>query len=224
MISKDWSKELEKDWAKELEAVLGKPSEVRKSTCTGLHSRTVYVIVDCSSSMAEGKKMVQARSGAVGFADEAQRKGYSVGLIQFASYAKHIIEPQNELTSLSTTQQPAWCGTWSLNDRLKMMIAHGSTNMAAAIQMAIDKLVDRAGEKVMCLVTDGMPDDQKAALDATNEARKKGIYIMTIGTDDADKDFLERLVTQKDLSLKVPRNQLEQGIVSMAKFLPGKSQ
>lgn len=73
MISKG---NIQKDWAKELEAVLGKPSEVRKSTCTGLHG-TVYVVVDCSSSMAEGNKMAQARAGAVGFADEAHLRSIS---------------------------------------------------------------------------------------------------------------------------------------------------
>ena len=89
--------------------------------------------------------------------------------------------------------------------------------------MAKDKLFDKAGEKVICIVTDGMPDDKKTTLAVTNEARIQGIEIMAIGTDDADKVFLEERVTRKDLSLKVSRDQLERGIISMAKMLPEKN-
>jgi len=192
----------QKGWVKKLEAVSGKPVLPRRS------GKTVYLIVDCSGSMAEGNKIEQAKKGAIGFAGEAQRKEYSVGLIQFASHAEHIFEPQNELTSL--------------NASVERLSANGSTNMAAAIQMARNNLLDKAGEKVICIVTDGMPDDKEATLAEANEARTQGIEIMTIGTDGADKDFLEELATRKELSLKVLRDQLERGIVSMAKMLPKK--
>ena len=193
----------QKGWVKKLEAASGKPVEPCKP------SRMVYLAVDCSGSMAEGNKIRQAKKGAIGFAEEAQKKEYSIGLIQFASHAEHILDPQNELTSLSAS--------------VERLSANGSTNMAAAIQIARDKLSDKAGEKVICIVTDGMPDDRKATLDAANEARIQGIEIMTIGTDDADKEFLEELATRKELSLKVLRDQLERGIVSMAKMLPQKN-
>lgn len=192
----------QKNWVKKLEAASGKPVVPRTS------SKIVYLLVDCSGSMAEGNKIEQAKKGAIGFAEEAQRKEYSVGLIQFASHAEHVLEPQNELTSL--------------NANVEKLSANGSTNMAAAIQIARDKLLDKAGEKVICIVTDGMPDDKKTTLEAANEIRIQGVEIMTIGTDDADKEFLEELATRKELSLKVLRDQLERGIVSMAKMLPQK--
>ncbi|MDN3515007.1 MAG: VWA domain-containing protein [Candidatus Brocadia sp.] len=193
----------QKNWVKKLEAASGKPVAPRRS------GRIVYLLMDCSGSMAEGNKIVQAKKGAIGFAEEAQRKEYSVGLIQFASHAEHVLEPQNEFTNLNTN--------------VERLSAQGSTNMAAAIQIARDKLLDKAGEKVICIVTDGMPDDKKATLEAANEARTQGIEIMAIGTDDADKEFLEELATRKELSLKVLRDQLERGIVSMAKILPKKT-
>ncbi len=191
----------QKDWVKKLEAASGKQIESRK------FNRIVYLIVDCSGSMTEGNKIDQAKIGAMGFAREAQRKEYSVGLIQFASYAEHILEPQKEFSGF--------------NANVERLSAGGSTNMSAAIHMAIDNLFGKAGEKVICIVTDGMPDDKKATLDAAHDARKQAIEIMTIGTDDADKDFLEELATRKVLSLKVSRDRLERGIVSMAKMLPG---
>lgn len=94
--------------------------------------------------------------------------------------------------------------------------------MAAAIQIARDNLLDKGGERVICIVTDGMPDDRKATLEAMNEIKTQGVEIMTIGTDDANKEFLEELATRKELSRKVLRDQLERGIISMAKMLPKK--
>ena len=192
----------QKEWVRKLEDVSGKSIEVRK------FCGTVYLIIDCSGSMADGDKMDQAKRGAICFADQAQNKGYSVGLIQFASCAEHVLEPQTKLRNFNTN--------------IEKLTINGSTNMAAAIRMAINELVDRTAEKVMCIVTDGMPDNEQAALDAANDAKKEKIDIMTIGTDDADKDFLEKLATRNGLSLKVSRNQLKNGIASMANMLPEK--
>jgi len=193
-----------KDWVKVLEEISGKPFEPYGPV------KIVYLIVDCSGSMAESNKMEQAKRGAYGFAENAQKKDYYVGLIQFASDADHIIDPQIDVKIL--------------NGYLEKMVAGGSTNMAAAIRLVVDKFEGKLGEKVICIITDGMPDDRKAALDVANDARTKGIDIMTIGTDDADKAFLEKLATRKDLSLKVSRDRLEHGIVSMAKMLPEKNE
>lgn len=191
----------QKDWVKKLEAASGKPIVPAKPFFGG----TVYLVIDCSSSM-DDDKMNQAKRGASGFANESQRKGYSVGLIQFSSSAEHISEPQKELGSL--------------NAAVERMSSSGSTNMAAALTLAAEKFADRHGEKIICLVTDGMPDSREAALAAANQAKQSHIDIMTIGTDDADRQFLEEIATRKELSAKVSRDQLAQGMVSMAKLLP----
>jgi len=192
----------QKEWMKKLEAVSGKPLEVNKP------QGAVYLVIDCSGSM-DGNKLEQAKNGSKGFADEALKKGYAVGLIQFGSDAKHLLEPQRELVSFYSEVE-------------KLAIA-GSTNMAAGIRMATEYLADRKKERVICIATDGQPDDRAATLSAANEAKKMGIEIMTIGTDDADKAFLEELATRKELALKVESTKLQQGITSMAKMLPDRS-
>lgn len=191
-----------KSWIKKLETASGRSIILQKS------KRTVYLLMDCSGSMSEGNKLDQAKKGAIGFATEAQLKEYSVGLIFFSTNAEHILEPRKELTRITAA--------------IENLSSKGSTNMSAAIRLAQDKLSDTTGDKVICMVTDGMPDNKDATLDAAKEARMHGIEIMAIGTDDADKTFLEQIVTRKELSVKVLRNQLERGIVSMAKMLPGK--
>jgi hypothetical protein len=69
--------------------------------------------------------------------------------------------------------------------------------------------------------TDGQADNREETLRRANEAKKMRIDIMTIGTDDADKAFLELLATRKELSVKVSSHDLKQAIASMAKMLPG---
>jgi len=167
----------------------------------------VYLVVDCSGSM-EGQKFEQAKKGALTFAKDVLTKEYSTGLVQFESVATHLCEPLRNVEIL---------------DRyLQKMEAGGSTNMAEAISLTTKKLKNRAGLKAMVIITDGMPDDEQAALRSAKQAKSKGIDIITIGTDDADEDFLKKIASRAELNIMVPRNQLEQGIASSVKMLPHK--
>ena len=165
----------------------------------------VYLLLDTSGSM-EGQKLVQAKRGAINFADDARSKGYAVGLIQFSSTATHLCEPQHDISVL--------------NQYLERIYADGSTNMTDAILLALQTMSDRKGYRAMVIMTDGMPDSQETALDAAQEAKANGIDILTIGTDDADSDFLAKLASKTELSVKVSSDRLEQGVTSMAKMLP----
>lgn len=168
----------------------------------------VYLVIDCSSSMG-GTKLVEAKKGAMEFAKDALTKGYTVGLIQFASVAEHICEPEAKIPAL--------------HPRIEKLTAGGSTNMTDGIQLAMNKLITRKGLKAMVVVTDGQPDDKNSALDVACQAKEKGIDIIAIGTDDADRDFLGKLASRIDLAVMVSRDQLGQGIASAAKMLRGTS-
>ena len=186
---------------KRLEAILGKPLDTGKSV--GI----VYLLIDCSSSMES--KLRQAKNGGKGFAEQSQTKGYAVGLIRFDSDAQHLLAPERELVNFHL--------------KIESLTANGSTNMAKGIQISIQYLSDKIGERVICVVTDGQPDNKEATLNAASEAKRLGIEIMTLGVDGADKSFLEQLATRKELAVKVEINQLQQGIASMAKMLPDKT-
>jgi len=205
------AKTQQKDWAKKLENLSGEKlglSDSRRYT-SSVGVGIVYLVIDCSGSM-NGNKLQDAINGGKGFADEAQTRGYTLGLIQFDSAAKHILEPQKEITVFYSS--------------IEKLTTGGSTNMAAGIEMAIKSLAETPkSEKVICIVTDGQPDDRNSTLRVAEEAKRHGIEIMTIGTDDADKEFLEKLATKKELCVKVASAQLKQGIASMAKMLPSKT-
>ena len=68
--------------------------------------------------------------------------------------------------------------------------------------------------------TDGQPDKVGAALKAGQAAKDDGIDIITIGTDDADQEFLKKLASRADLGRRVSQEKFAQGIASASQLLP----
>lgn len=165
----------------------------------------VYLVIDTSGSMV-GDKLEQAKRGVIDFAKDACRKEYAVGLISFNSTAKHISEPTYDVGLLK--------------DRVREMHATGSTNMAEAIKMAHDHLKKLDSTRVIVIATDGLPDSAHDALREGTRAKEDKIDIITIGTDDANQEFLRRLATRAELGKKVTREVFSQAISSASNLLP----
>jgi len=181
-------------------AASGKPI----STSFVVNWGRIYIVVDCSGSMI-GNKLEQAKSGVIDFAKDAFRKDYLVGIIKFSSKAEHLSEPTNDIAILQ--------------NKIKSIHASGSTNLTAAIKMAYSKLIDFTGSKVIVIATDGMPDNVKSSLKEANNAKTDGIEILTIGTDDADIEFLKKLASRTELSKKVPSEMFAQAILEASLLL-----
>jgi len=188
-----------RQWRKRLESDLGRP--VASTGTRGF----VYLVIDSSFSM-EAAKLAAAKKGAMDFALEARSKGCSIGLIQFGSSATHLCGLQEDISLL--------------RPYIEELTAGGSTNMADAIHMGTEELSHKRGYRAMVIVTDGMPDSEEAALAAAEKAKKNGMDIIAIGTDDANREFLERLASRAELGVKVPREQLGRAITSSAEMLP----
>lgn len=93
--------------------------------------------------------------------------------------------------------------------------------MASALRMARQEISGFEGvKKVIVLVTDGQPDSKEDALSEAAEIKRKNIDIITIGTDDADGDFLKKIATRTDLSFEVESAGLKEGIALTAGKLP----
>lgn len=185
--------------------VLRLPGGKTEPIPTAVPRSRVFLLVDCSSSMS-GSKIKQATDGALAFATNAFQKQYSVGLIAFSSYAEVFCRPQNSLDTIA--------------DMTQRLTAGGSTNMTAAIEQASAELNNGGGIRAMVIVTDGVPDNQRTALDAARRAKECGIDIIVIGTDDADRAFLEQIASGSELAMKVPRAQLQVTVAHSARLLP----
>lgn len=154
--------------------------------------------------MRERDKLQQAQHGGKSFVREAISAGYAAGLISFSWSPTRLREPTGDLTSLEQA--------------IDSLAAGGSTNLAAAIRLAIEDL--RAGPlRTLVLVTDGQPDDRAQALEAAHVARSAGITIIAIGTDDADSVFLGLLASASELAMPVSSDRLASGIRQAAAFL-----
>jgi Mg-chelatase subunit ChlD len=189
----------ETTWLERLRSTL-----VMRQPCEPLG--TVYLLVDCSGSMGDGNKLLQAKLGVARFSVEAWKKHYAVGLVRFSSRASCLMDAR--------TASPR------LERYLAALKAEGGTAMAGAIDLAARRLVRRKGDKIICLITDGKPDDRQATLGSARMARAQGIHIVAVGTDGADEAFLAALAGHPELATTVPRTQLAEGVSSMARLLP----
>jgi Ca-activated chloride channel family protein len=163
------------------------------------------LLLDCSSSMSDSK-IDQAKAGARSFANQAGKKGYSVGLIRFATEANVVCDLGQEISILT-----------SAVERLE---ASGSTNMADAIALATERITGLNGSRVIVLVSDGEPDNRDATIKAALSAKNSGIDIITIAVDHADTEFLKLIATRSDLAAQVPATEIQSGIAGAARMLP----
>lgn len=166
-----------------------------------------YLLIDCSGSMS-GSKLSQAKTGSLGFAEDAFLKGYSIGVISFSSQASLVTEPLTDI--------------FKLKERISGIEVEGLTNMTAALYLAKEKFPSPSCDGAVVVVTDGMPNNVDSALAAAQKIKSLGIDIIAIGTDDADQRFLEQIASRKDLAVPVSQKQLATGITTAAKLLPGK--
>jgi len=150
----------------------------------------VFILLDCSGSMA-GDKLRQAKEGVAEFTKKAKGK---VGLIVFSNQA-HLVD-----TISNTT-------------------AGGSTNMVAAIKVAMENMPKSGIKRTIVIATDGEPDNPAKTLKIASSAKQGGIKIICIGTDDADEGFLKKLSSQEDLGMKVSRKNFGRAIANSATLL-----
>ena len=166
---------------------------------------TAYLLLDRSASMA-GEKLNEAKEGAVEFGRDAIQRGYAVGLIAFGSDADVLCKPSANINTI--------------REAITNLGVAGSTNMTAAIQLAVEDFVRLGGDRTIVLVTDGEPNDAAQTIDAANAAKAAGVHILTIGVEGADISFLESIRTQNTDTITAKADDLRKTIRSAAERLP----
>lgn len=162
------------------------------------------LLLDTSGSMA-GNKIEQAKVGAIDFAHSASTKGYATALAVFADRAAMVCDPVTDSATLARKIA-----------KINVGMVGGTTDLAAGLLLA-GKFADLAA---VIIVTDGASNDNRAALDAASALKTRGVEIICIGTDDADKDFLAILATRSDLATHVSAQQLSSAITGASRMLP----
>jgi Mg-chelatase subunit ChlD len=166
---------------------------------------TVYLLLDCSSSMGCDGKLMQLKRGSLRFFAEAWKRRYAVGAIGFGSSVFNV--------------SGATRNFYAFQKRIMALHADGRTNMDGAIRAGTWRLRFRHGHKVLMLITDGQPNDPEATLRAAIIAQGLGIELIVIATTGADRDFLSRLSPRPELMMYIERKALEEGIVATTAHL-----
>jgi len=187
------------------ELLLKAPGGVEVPLATQRTQGTVYLLVDCSSSMG-GPKLEEAQGGAKDFARQSVSKGYNVGLVSFHDHAQLVLHPTRDLHAIDRS--------------VSSLEARGSTNMTGALELALDALLKLPGNRAAVLVSDGAPNDPASTKDAARRLAGAGVQIITVATTEADVAFLSSLATASDLALVVGPSQLRAGIAKTATALP----
>jgi Mg-chelatase subunit ChlD len=155
---------------------------------------TVYLVLDHSTSMADPGKMDELRQGALRFFLEAVQRDHAVGAVAFAHAAQLVY-------GAGLDAHRFW-------QRLHGLRPYGRTAMSAGLRLGLWRLRFRSGRKVLVLITDGMPDDREATLDAARVARARGVTLIPIGTGAADHAFLASLAGRPELARHVEARDL----------------
>jgi len=162
-------------------------------------NRTVFVLVDASGSMAL-MKFEDATKGALDFGLVCISKRYQVGVVVFS----------DKSAASSPTADPA-----AFRAKIeKLKCTSGGTYLASALGHTIDYK-----PAYVLVVTDGEVADSIQSLAVAERLKSSGTEILTIGTDDADQNFLKQLASRSDLSVKVASAELAQTISDTSRLL-----
>jgi len=164
----------------------------------------VLLLIDTSGSM-HGSKFEQAKSGAIDFAASAVNKGYYAALAIFGDRAAMVCDPTPDVKIFS-----------SKLTRLSVGLVGSSTDLAAGLILAgkFPKLA------AVVLVTDGQTT-QEPALRAASLLKARGTEIICIGTDDADRQFLQKIATSANLAMHVSAGKLRSAMDDASRLLKG---
>jgi Ca-activated chloride channel family protein len=178
---------------------------VENETADTLLIKDVLLLIDTSGSMT-GDKISQAKNGAIDFSKFATQRGYATGLAVFADRAAMVCDPtvQNEAFEKKIYA-------------VRVGIVGGTTNLAAGLDLA-GKFRELAA---VVVVTDGQPNSCKDALRSASVLKRNGVEILCIGTDDADKAFLDQLATRKELAVHVGAQNIRTSIGQATQLLLG---
>jgi Mg-chelatase subunit ChlD len=165
--------------------------------------KDVLLLIDTSGSMT-GDKIFQAKKGAIDFSRSATQRGYATGLAVFADRAAMVCDP----TVQSATFEKKITA-------VRVGIVGGTTNLAAGLDLA-GKFKELAA---VVVVTDGQPNSCEDALRSAAMLKQRSIEILCIGTDDADKEFLDQLATRKELALHVMAENIRTSIGEATRLL-----
>ena len=160
-----------------------------KNVSSSVKATDFIIALDVSGSMS-GKRIEQAKNACIKLINETlDLNTHRLGLITFGDNISCLCELTHDKKLLLAAVEEIY--------------VFGGTFMNRAIDMANEKLSDSQNDKAIILITDGAPNNRTSARNSADEAKSNGISIAAIGVQYADKDFLDEIASNPDLSFMV---------------------
>ena len=170
--------------------------------------RWVVFALDTSGSMDEDDKIGAAKTVLVEKAGDMLTAGVGsckVGIVTFDDTATRICEPTDDISLIRS--------------RVADVYTRYTTAMAEGIQMAEDLVMTApaGSERLVVLLTDGMPNDTSSTRSAASRARSRGVTLLAvgIGRGSVDEDFLTDIVDDFGVVDFSTTDDLRQGLTQL---------
>ena len=150
-------------------------------------SLTISLLIDTSGSMA-GEPIAEVRDASIRFLETWNRSNTRIAVIPFNTKAV-IMDP------ILTMDEPGN----PLIPKLQRLEATGGTALLYALQEAqVAFEHSKSVQNAVILFTDGSPNKPSQTLQEARSMMEEGTIFVTIGTNDADHEYLEQLTGQPE--------------------------
>ncbi|GJD19112.1 hypothetical protein RIVM261_040680 [Rivularia sp. IAM M-261] len=172
---------------------------------------SVSLLIDTSGSM-KGEKLQEVKSSAIQFIRRRNSSNLSnlskdsIAVIGFSNTGYVVAQQTNNLTTL---EQP-----------INSLTAQGGTAMHRGLETAMRELLPTTdSSRSILLFTDGQPDNVNLALLAGQSAKKQGIRIVAVATNDADTKLLNQITGNASLVFSTSVGSFEQAFQKAEKAI-----
>lgn len=180
-------------------------------------AQAVCLLIDCSGSMdnggeGRGQKLREVKRAASDFVGRHATPDDRIAVMGFNSRVRRAAK--------------ATADAEQLRQAIAELGAGGGTAMDLGLQAAAGDLAalpDKTLPRTILLFTDGMPDDEAAALAAAEDCRQQQVRIVAIGTGDADDDYLAQVTGDPQLVFRANSGRFEESFKQAERAIYGGS-
>lgn len=146
----------------------------------------IILAIDLSGSM-QGYPLKKAKSAMKDFVKQMSSEYIKIGLIAFADETKIITKPSNDFRKLNSAIDGMKIG--------KVGICNGAEPFSLAKATFDENIL-----KYIVVLTDGVWDKQKYAIERAKDCHENGIEVIALGFGSADYNFLKKIASIEDFA------------------------
>ena len=165
--------------------------------------QTVVLLMDTSSSMWGGK-LLEVQAAATGFVDRQNLTVNNLAIVEFADNSQVLTNFDADKTELKQA--------------IANLTPSGGTNLSQGLK-TVASLLQNSNTPNILLFTDGQPNNPRASESIARQIRDTGINLVTVGTGDANSNYLTSLTGNPDLVFFANSGEIDQAFRAAEKAI-----